>query len=163
LRLRLPLTPNSPAIAPVYNVDLLNACYIYPRAPGGVTALELSIARLARNFGLANHKNQLKSHPALTRFGEVVVYQDHCEGGLELARVPLADPATSEARQVVEAAIGPVAGQHDLCLLFTAAADGPLYAIDEVRLSISSVKRQHGASSAPNAAVRGVSSSPPRY
>jgi hexosaminidase len=129
------LTPNSPAVAPVYDVDLLNSCYVYPRALlSGATALELNIARLARNFGLANHKNQLKSYPARTRFGELVVYQDRCEGGAEMARVALPDPARSEARQAVEAVIAPTNGEHDLCFVFTAPPSGPLYAIDTVRL-----------------------------
>jgi hexosaminidase len=135
LRLRLPLTPDSPAVAPVYDVDLLNSCYVYPRALlSGATALELNIARLARNFGLANHKNQLKSYPARTRFGELVVYQDRCESGAEMARVALPDPAGSEARQAVEAVIAPTTGEHDLCFVFTAPTSGPLYAIDTVRL-----------------------------
>ena len=135
LRLRLPLTPDSPATAPVYGVDLLQSCYIYPQAPlSGVTALRFEIARLARNFALANRKGQLKSHPAQTRFGELVVYQDHCESGAEIVRVALPDPATSEARQNVEPAIAPTPGEHDLCLMFTAPTDGPLYAIDAVRL-----------------------------
>ena len=135
LRLRLPLTPDSPATAPVYDVDLLQSCYVYPKAPlSGVAALGFNIARLARNFGLANRKNQLKSYPAQTRFGELVVYQDRCEGGSELARVALPDPAASEARQRVEPAIAPVVGEHDLCLMFTASVSGPLYAIDAVRL-----------------------------
>jgi hexosaminidase len=135
LRLRLPLTPNSPAIAPAYDVDLLNSCYIYARAPlSGVTDLKFNIARLARNFGLANHKNQLKAYPARTRFGELVVEQDRCESGPELARVALADPGRSEARQALEAAIAPMSGEHDLCLLFTAPVSGPLYAIDTVEL-----------------------------
>ena len=135
LRLRLPLTPDSPAIAPVYDVDLLHSCYIYSKAPlSGVVALEFDIARLARNFALANHKNQLKSYPARTRFGELVVYQDRCESGSELARLALPDPATSEARQNVEPAIAPRLGEHDLCVIFTAPTNGPLYAIDSMRL-----------------------------
>jgi hexosaminidase len=96
--------------------------------------LELNIARLARNFGLANHKNQLKTYPARTQFGELVVYQDRCESGPQLARAALADPGRSEARQTIEAALAPLTGEHDLCLVFTAPASGPLYAIDTVRL-----------------------------
>ena len=135
LRLRLPLTPDSPAAEPVYDVDLLQSCYIYPNAPlGRVAALRFDIARLARNFALANRKNQLKSHPARTRFGELVVYQDRCESGPEIARVALPDPAVSEARQSVQPAIAPATGEHDLCLMFTAPVSGPLYAIDAVRL-----------------------------
>jgi hexosaminidase len=47
LRLRLPLTPNSPAIAPVYNVDLFHSCYLYAKAPlTDVTALRFDRQRL---------------------------------------------------------------------------------------------------------------------
>ena len=134
LRLRLPLTPDSPAIAPVYDVDLLQSCYIYPKALlSGVTALKFSIVRLARNFALANHKNQLKAYPARTRFGELVVYQDHCESGPELARIVLPDPARSEARQSVATEIAPTLAEHDLCLIFTVPIKGPLYAVGEVK------------------------------
>jgi hexosaminidase len=135
LRLRLPLTPNSPAIAPVYDVDLLHSCYIYPKALlSGVTTLRFDIARLARNFALANRKDQVKSYPAQTRFGELAVYQDRCESGPEMARIVLPDPAMSEARQSVETAIPSTLGEHDLCLIFTAPTNGPLYAIGEVKL-----------------------------
>jgi hexosaminidase len=133
--LRLPLTPNSPAVAPAYDVDLFQGCYVYPKALlNGVTALRFDIARLARNFGLANHKNQVKFHPAQTRFGELVVYQDHCETGAEMARVVLPDPAAREPLLSVETAIAATPGEHDLCLVFTAPASGPLYAIDEMKL-----------------------------
>jgi hexosaminidase len=133
--LRLPLTPNSPAAAPVYDVDLYHSCYVYPKARlSGVMALRFDIARLARNFDLANHKNQVKSHPAQTRFGELVVYQDRCETGPEIARAVLPDPVTSEARQSLQTAIAPTAGEHDLCLMFTAPTNGPLYVIGEMGL-----------------------------
>jgi hexosaminidase len=135
LGLRLPLTPNSPAVAPVYDVDLFQSCYIYPKALlSGVTALQFDVARLARNFALANHKNQSKSYPAQTRFGELVVYQDRCETGPELARAALPDPAASAARQSIQTAIAPAPGEHDLCLVFTAPANAPLYVIGEMKL-----------------------------
>jgi hexosaminidase len=137
LGLRLPLTPNSPAMAPVYDVDLYHSCYVYPKALlTGVAALRFDIARLARNFALANHKNEVKSYPAQTRFGELVVYQDRCETGPEMARAVLPDPATSDARQSVQTAIASTStsGEHDLCLMFTAPVKGPLFVIGEVKL-----------------------------
>lgn len=141
LGLRLPLTPDSLAVAPVYNVNLLNSCYIYPDALlTDVMALHFDIARLPRNFGLANRKNQLKTHAPRTAFGELVVYQGRCEAGAELARVPLADPAKSDNRQSLDVPIAPRAVEHDLCFMFTGAASGPLYAIDKVEL-----QRQAGA------------------
>jgi hexosaminidase len=135
LGLRLPLTPNSPAVAPVYDVDLFHSCYVYPKALlNGVAALRFDIARLARNFAFANHKNQVKSYPAQTRFGELVVYQDRCETGPEMARAVLPDPVTSDARQSVQTAIAPTPGEHDLCVIFTAPTNGPLYVIGAMKL-----------------------------
>jgi hexosaminidase len=140
LRLRLPLTPNSPASAPVFNIDLLHSCSIYPKALlTDVTALRFDIARLARNFALANRKNQAKFYPARTTFGELVVYQDRCETGAELARAALSDPAKSDNRQSLDIPITPGAGEHDLCFIFTGSTGGPLYAIDDVKL-MSSVR-----------------------
>jgi hexosaminidase len=137
LGLRLPLTPDAPGAAPVFNVNLLNSCYIYPHALlTDVTALQIDIARLPRNFGLANRKNQLKSYPPRTPFGELVAYQGRCEAGPEIARVALAEPARSSNRQSLNVPIAS-SGEHDLCFIFTGAANGPLYAIDKVTLSRS--------------------------
>jgi hexosaminidase len=66
----------------------------------GVTTLRFDIARLARNFALANRKNQVKSYPAQTRFGELAVYQDRCENGLEMARLVLPDPLVQPLQSV---------------------------------------------------------------
>jgi hexosaminidase len=116
-------------------VDLFHSCYVHPKALlNGVAALRFDIARLARNFALANHKNQLKSYPAKTRFGELVVYRDRCETGPEIARAILPDPATSDARQSVQTAIAATSGEHDLCLIFTAPVNGPLFVIGEMKL-----------------------------
>jgi len=135
LGLRLPLKPDSPAVAPVFNLNLLNSCYIYPSALlTDVTALRVEIARLPRNFGLANRKNQVKSHPARTPFGELVIHRERCEPGAEIARAALPDPANSDSRQRLDIAIAPSHGEHDLCLVFTAPISGPLYAIDAVKL-----------------------------
>ena len=81
----------------------------------------------------ANHKNEVQSRAARTHFGELVVYQDHCENGPEIARVARPDPVVSEPRQSVETPITPTSGEHDLCLIFTAPSNGPLYVIDEIR------------------------------
>src|SRR5262249_29371025 len=119
LGLRLPLTPDSPATAPVYDMDVFHACYVYPKAfLSGARALGLDIARLPRNYGLANNysledsRDQVKSYPARTPFGELVVYQDRCETGTEMARVPLPDPAASSNRQSPRIPLGRVSGEH---------------------------------------------------
>jgi hexosaminidase len=141
LGLRLPLTPDSPAAAPVYDMDVFHSCYVYPKALlDGAQALRFDIARLARNYGLANNygledaRDQVKSYQARTPFGELVAYQDRCETGTEIARLSLPDPAASDNRQSLHIPIAPVSGEHDLCFIFTASTRGPWYVIDSVKL-----------------------------
>ena len=133
--LRVPLTPDSPAVSPVYDIDLFHDCFLYPMAPlDGVKGLGLNIARLARNYGLAHEAKFVKVYPARTPFGEMVVYRDRCETGDEVARVPLADPATSANRNFLRVPMPATTGEHDLCVLFTAPTNGPFYAIDDMKL-----------------------------
>jgi hexosaminidase len=133
--LRMPLTPNSPATTPVYDVDLFYSCYIYPDALlDGVASVEVDIARLARNYGLAHEQDKVKSYPSQTAHGELVVYAERCETGAELARVALPEPAKSDNRQKLRIPLASRSGERDLCFIFTAPTDGPLYAIDSVKL-----------------------------
>ena len=76
----------------------------------------------------------MKSYPARTAFGELVIYQDHCETGPELARAALPDPAASDIRQSLQIAMPPLAGEHNMCFIFTAPTDGPWYVIGSVKL-----------------------------
>ena len=141
LGLRLPLTPDSAAAAPVYDMDVFHSCYVYPKAfVTGARAFSFDIARLPRNYGLANNytteeaKDQVKSYPARTPFGELVIYQDRCETGPELARAALPDPASSDNRQSLEIPIAPLEGEHNLCFIFTASTEGPWYVIGSARV-----------------------------
>ena len=142
LGLRLPLTPDSPATAPVYATDVFNSCYVYLTALlSGARSLKVDIARLPRNFGFAgnyqpeNAKDPVQSYSARTSFGELVAYQDRCETGTEIGRAPLPDPAASDNRQSLQIPMASVSDEHNLCFLFTASTHGPLYAIDSVKLS----------------------------
>jgi hexosaminidase len=145
LGLRVPLTPDSPATAPVYDMDVFHSCYVYPKAfMTGARAFSFDIARLPRNYGLANNytteeaRDQVKSYPARTAFGELVIYQDRCETGPELARAALPDPAASDNRQTfkipIAQPIAPLVGEHDMCFIFTASTEGPWYVIGSVKL-----------------------------
>jgi hexosaminidase len=133
LGLRVPLRPEATAWAPVFNVNIFDACWIYPQAPlDGVRAITVEAARLARNYGLAHDAAKVVQHPASTPHGELEVRQDGCDGPL-LASLPL--PAGSALQTFpLTAALPPLAGVHDLCLRFTASISGPLYAIDTARL-----------------------------
>ncbi|ESQ82519.1 hypothetical protein AEAC466_16775 [Asticcacaulis sp. AC466] len=135
LGLRTPLTPDSPAKAPVYNIDIFDSCWMYPEVRrDGVTSVTIDIARLARNYGLANEASKVLTHPRNTPFGELVVYRDTCAGAEE-ARIPLTNPATTPNVTTLNATLPSVTGDHALCLIFTAPLDGPYYAIDTVRLN----------------------------
>lgn len=135
LGLRVPLTPDSPATAPVYDIDIFDDCVAYPEARlDGIRTIHVDVARLARNYGLAHDQSKVKSYPSQTKFGELVVLLDNCETGQELARLPLGDPATTPNQQGLTAAIAPVTGIHTVCLLFTAPISGPFYGVGGVRL-----------------------------
>ncbi|ESQ89684.1 hypothetical protein ABAC460_12510 [Asticcacaulis sp. AC460] len=134
LGLRTPLTADSPAKSPAYNIDIFNACWTYPEVRrDGLTLISVDYARLARNYGLANEAHKVRTQPRQTHFGELVVYRDSCTGPEE-ARIPLPNPAVSPNTGTLTATLPPVTGNHALCLIFTAPLDGPYYAIDSVTL-----------------------------
>ncbi|WP_377152790.1 beta-N-acetylhexosaminidase [Roseateles sp. UC29_93] len=133
LGLRVPLRTEATTWAPVFNVNLLDACWIYPQARlDGVHGVSVQAGRLARNYGLAHDAVKVIQHAASTPTGELEVRRDDCGGPL-LAALPL--PAGSAPDTfTLTAALPPSAGVHDLCLRFTAPIDGPLFAIDAARL-----------------------------
>jgi hexosaminidase len=135
LGLRVPLTPDSPATAPVYDIDIFDDCFVYPQADlAGIRSVDIDIARLSRNYGLAHDQDKVKAHAAQTRFGELVVALDNCETGQVLARLPLGDPAATSNRTSLTAGILTTSGVHNVCLMFTSPISGPFYGIGEVRL-----------------------------
>ena len=137
LGMRMPLTPDSPAKAPVYNVDIFNACWIYPAVRrDGIVSITIDYARLARNYGLTNEAFKVRLQPRQTPYGELVIHRDGCDGPEE-ARIPLTDPATSPNTGALAATLPAVTGEHALCLIFTAPIDGPYYAIGSVKLNLN--------------------------
>ena len=133
LGLRMPLRPEASDWAPVFNVNLMDSCWIYPAARlDDVGAIVVDAARLARNYGLAHDAAKVVQHPATSPNGELEVHLGACTGPL-LARVPLPDGSTTQTL-ALRAPLPPKAGVQDLCLRFTADIHGPLYAIDSVRL-----------------------------
>ncbi len=134
LGLRVPLTPDATTTAPVFDVDLFDSCWIYPKTQlDGVSAITVSAARLPRNYGLAHDIDKVVSHPKTTPFGELVVRAGACDGPVA-ARVPLPDPKAGGDVHLSLTSALTLTGEQPLCLLFTAPIDGPLYAIDQVRL-----------------------------
>jgi len=133
-RLRVQPLPDATSLAPVYSVNVFNTCQLYPTVPmDGKGSIHVDAVRLQRNYALAHEAKLVVSRPHSTPFGELVVHLDQCDGPL-LASMPLPDPAHSARHFVLNARLPAQHGEHALCLIYTAATDGPLYALDRVAL-----------------------------
>jgi hexosaminidase len=136
LGLRMPLLPDLAAMdTAVYDVDLFHSCWLYPKAPlDRVTGVRVEAARLARNYGLAHDQDKVVSYPAKTANGELNIYQGTCTGPL-LASLPLPAGKALGEKIVLQGALLPAHGEHDLCLRVTAPINGPLYGLGSVQLN----------------------------
>ena len=133
--LRVQPMPDATSVAPAYNLNVFDACRRYRSARlDSVRSIRVDVARLPRNYALAHEAKLVKSHPATTANGELVIKRDRCDGPT-VATLPL--PTTESPRNLVlEGPMTAVKGVHDLCMIFTSPIDGPLYAIDKVALRI---------------------------
>ena len=133
--LRMPLTTDAESAAPAFNVDRLDACFLYPEAPLDlVSGFKVQVGRLPRHYGAAHDEEKVVARPRATAFGELVVRTSGCNGPIAGA-FPLPDPAQSPNRLTFEGATPAGLGTSDLCLVFTAPAAGPIYAIDKISLT----------------------------
>ncbi len=133
-RLRVQPTPDATSLAPAYNVNIFDTCQRWPDARlDGIAAIHVEVARLERNYQLAHDAKLVVSRPARTAHGELVVHLDGCDGQV-LASMPLPDP-TGPRRFPLSAALAGTKGVHELCLIFTAPTDGPLYGIERASLT----------------------------
>lgn len=141
LRLRLPLLPDLGARGtPVYDVDLFDACWTYPRAALEAPAhLHVELARLARNFGLTRPQLARRTaRPPGTSGDRLLVRAGTCRGPL-LASLPLPAGTTPGFRFSLDAPLPAAGASTDLCLVIAAALDGPLYGIDRIRVEPATV------------------------
>jgi hexosaminidase len=133
-RLRVQPTPDATSTQPVYAINVFDTCQQFPPTLlDGVHAIHVRAARIERNYALAHEQNLVVPRPHTTRFGELVVHADACDGKV-LATMPLPDPARSARVFDLEADLPALSGEHGLCLIYTAPIDGPLYALGRVSL-----------------------------
>jgi hexosaminidase len=133
--LRMPLTTDAQTEAPAFNVDRLDACFVYRNAPLDlISGFTIQAARLPRHYGAAYDEEKVVVRRRATAFGELVVHTSSCEGPAA-AVFPLPDPANSPNRLTFKGVTSSSLGGADLCLVFTAPANGPIYAIDKVSLT----------------------------
>ncbi|SFO28980.1 beta-N-acetylhexosaminidase [Sphingomonas sp. OK281] len=135
LNLRVPLTAEATALAPVYNINIFDGCTMYPAAPLDVArGFSVDVARLARHYGLAHDASKLVPQYAVTTYGELVVRAGGCKGTI-VATFPLPDPATSPNRMAFSGKLPEGKGDADLCLQFTQSLESPIYAVESMQLT----------------------------
>lgn len=132
LRLSGPLRPDGTHEA--LHVDIMDPCWRWPEAPlQGVNGIAVRVARLPFNFQLAGDNAKMVLRQPHSRYGELEVHGDGCDGPL-LASVPLRADTGKAGPQRLSAALPPQAGSRGLCLYFTRHGPDPLWAIERVQL-----------------------------
>src|SRR5262249_48933475 len=115
LLLRLEGAPAAGA-APLYNIDLMNACWIYPQVDFATTRrIDVRTGALPYFFELWHDAAKVVTHAPQGSEDELQAHLDGCEGRL-IAAVPLSE-ARSDVR-TIEVAVGGIEGRHDVCFYF---------------------------------------------
>jgi hexosaminidase len=134
LGLRVPLAADATANGPAFNVNLFDTCSLYPAAPlDQAKGFTVDVVRLARHYGLAHDYDKVRSHYNATRFGELIVRTQSCEGPVA-ATFPLPDPAASPQQMQFSGKLPAGKGDADICLQFTVPISGPFYAVAKLTL-----------------------------
>ncbi len=136
-KLPLRLEDDGPLVGPraVFNVDILDPCWIFERADlGRATAIRASIGRIPFNFQVGDDVKAIPLHAPRTAEGELEVRLGSCEGeviatmplapAVSSARSPSSNAPTSEITALPAAKVAARSGAHDLCLRFTRKACG---------------------------------------
>jgi hexosaminidase len=136
---KLPLRLEGPAPAQgeaaIFDVDILDPCWVFPQADlSKVRAISAAVGQLPFNFQVGEDAKKIPLHPPQTADGELEVRIDGCKGE-PIAVLPLA--AAKDRVGVTElpqAAVTARTGTHDLCLYFTRRTIDPIWAIEWVQL-----------------------------
>jgi hexosaminidase len=128
--------PSADGPRAVFNVDILDPCWIYERADlTRATGLTTTVGQVPFNFQVGDDVKKIPLHGPSTAAGELEVRLDSCEGEL-IAVLPLAVVKASDHAVTALPAtqISPRPGRHDLCLRFTRLAVDPIWVIDSVQI-----------------------------
>ena len=133
-KLVLNLEDDGPIKGPraVFLVDIMNPCWIYPKAEmDGVARLSVGVGQIPFNFQIGADKDKIPLRPPHTHDGELEV-RDGCDGPV-IATLPLTPVTKTTGVTTLTAAIAPMTGAHDLCFTFTARSVDPISVIDWVQ------------------------------
>jgi hexosaminidase len=119
----------------VFNIDILDPCWIYERADlSRATAIAANIGQLPFNFQVGDDVKKIPLHPPASAQGELEVRLGSCDGE-RIAVLPLAAAgSTNGVAKLPPVQMTSRAGTHDLCLRFTRRAVDPLWAVDSVQI-----------------------------
>jgi hexosaminidase len=141
-KLVLRLEDDAPVSGPraVFNVDILDPCWIWEKADlARVTGLAANVGQVPFNFQVGDAVKQIPLIPPQTPAGELEVRLDSCDGA-RIAVLPLApaaaNPAVTTLPRVAisrDAHAG-AAGTHDLCLRFTRRNVDPIWTLQSIQL-----------------------------
>jgi hexosaminidase len=136
-KLPLRLEDDAPRTGPraVFNVDILDPCWIYERADlSRATAISADIGQLPFNFQVGDDVKKIPLYPPTSAGGELEVRLDSCDGE-RIAVLPLAAATLTHAvSKLPSVKMASRSGTHDLCLRFTRRAVDPIWAIDSVQI-----------------------------
>ncbi len=148
LGLRVPMTSNAEANAPVFNVNLFDTCTLYPDAPLDVArGYSVDVVRLARHYGLAHEARMVREHYNVSDHGELLVQVgciaaakalaagDKTAHPVAVGAFPLPDPRTAPQRFSFSGKLPKMAGDQDVCFQFTSPAADPFYTVAQVQLT----------------------------
>ena len=116
----------------VFQVDIMDPCWIYPGAVlDGVTHVDVRVGQLPFNFQLWKDASGVVTREPASESGELQVWLDSCAG--ELLTTLSLEPALSKPELTdLSAPLPERSGTHDLCFTFTGKSPEPLWVIDSV-------------------------------
>ena len=125
--LRLEGGADAGGVAPLYNVDLMNPCWIYPQIDLAATQrVDVRIGALPYFFQLWHDTDKVVTYAPTGQADELQLRIDGCTGA-PVATVALGD---SSAPQVVSAVLAAGTGLHDLCAVFATRQRNRLWLVD---------------------------------
>ena len=133
--LDLNLEDDGPVKGPraVFLVDIMNPCWIYPKADmTGIAGLSVGVGQIPFNFQIGADRAKIVLRPPHSPDGELEV-RDGCTGPV-VATLPLAPAMRNTGVTKLATAITPMTGAHDLCFSFTARSVDPMSVIGWVQL-----------------------------
>lgn len=116
-------------------VDIMKPCWIYENPDmTDVAGIEVEVGNLPYNFQIGDLIEKVQLLKPETKDGELVMFENSCETGKEIGRLPFQPAVKNFATTKLKAALPQVTDATALCFQVAAHHYDPLWAIDRVRL-----------------------------